>query len=92
MDQSPTIQLPKGDLEVGWNGREAKGEAALRPYADDADARYAAALKLVQAIDHNLRNGTEHYYNTQGIIMFIFYYYCIKINFRVLLKLPAETL
>ena len=28
-----------------------------------------AALKLVQVIDHNLRNGTQHYYDTQGRLL-----------------------
>jgi hypothetical protein len=26
-------------------------------------------LKLVEAIDYNLRNGTEHYYDTQGRLL-----------------------
>jgi hypothetical protein len=63
MGKSPAIRFPTGDVQVSRNGRSGKG------YSDEADARYAAALKLVQAIDHNLRNGTQHYYDTQGKLL-----------------------
>jgi hypothetical protein len=36
---------------------------------DDADARYAAALSLVQAIDKDLQRGTRHYYNSAGKLL-----------------------
>jgi hypothetical protein len=68
MGHSPTITFPNGGQRVSRNGR-GKGQAASRPHSQDADARYAAALKLVQAIDHNLRNGTQHYYDTQGKLL-----------------------
>lgn len=58
-----------GKVQVSRNGRSGKGKASPRQYSDEADARYAAALKLVQAIDHNLQKGTRHYYNTQGRLL-----------------------
>jgi hypothetical protein len=64
MGKSPTIQFPKGDVQVNRNGRGSRGS-----YPDDADARYVAALKLVEAIDYNLRNGTQHYYDTRGRLL-----------------------
>ncbi|MGC8880416.1 MAG: hypothetical protein ACP5R2_14465 [Anaerolineae bacterium] len=36
---------------------------------DDADARYAAALRLVQAIDQDLQKGTRHYYDASGKLL-----------------------
>jgi hypothetical protein len=63
MEKSSTVQFPTGEPKVSRNGRSGQG------YADEADARYAAALKLVQVIDHNLRNGTQHYYDTQGRLL-----------------------
>jgi hypothetical protein len=36
---------------------------------DDADARYAAALRLVQAIDRDLQMGTRHYYDASGKLL-----------------------
>jgi hypothetical protein len=69
MGRSSTIQFPKADLHVSRNGHTSKRKAASRPQGDDADARYAAALKLVQAIDRNLRNGTCHYYDTRGKLL-----------------------
>jgi hypothetical protein len=36
---------------------------------DDDDARYAAALRLVQAIDHDLQKGTRHYYDATGRLL-----------------------
>lgn len=36
---------------------------------DDADACYAAALSLVQAIDKDLQRGTRHYYNAAGKLL-----------------------
>ena len=69
MGQPSTIPFPKGNLKTGRNGRGNQSKTQRHPYSDDADARYAAALKLVQAIDHNLRNGTHHYYDTQGRLL-----------------------
>ncbi len=69
MGQSSTIPFPKGDLKVSRNGRGAKGKALTHAQPDDADVRYAAALKLVQVIDRNLQNGTRHYYDTQGRLL-----------------------
>ena len=63
MEKSSTVQFPSGEPQVSRNGRSG------RAYSNDADARYAAALKLVQVIDHNLRNGTQHYYDTQGKLL-----------------------
>jgi hypothetical protein len=63
MGKSSTVQFPTGEPQVSRNGRSGQG------YSEDADARYAEALKLVQAIDHNLRNGTQHYYDTQGRLL-----------------------
>ncbi|GAB4535486.1 MAG: hypothetical protein Kow0063_19830 [Anaerolineae bacterium] len=61
MGKSRTVRFPSGEAQISRNGRSSQ--------SDDADARYAAALKLVQAIDHNLRNGTQHYYDTQGRLL-----------------------
>ncbi len=63
MEKSSTVQFPTGEPQVSRNGRSGQG------YSEDADARYTAALKLVQVIDHNLRNGTQHYYDTQGKLL-----------------------
>jgi hypothetical protein len=63
MRQSQTVPFPKGSQQASRNGRGG------RPLSNDADARYEAALKLVQAIDHNLKNGTQHYYDTQGKLL-----------------------
>jgi hypothetical protein len=35
----------------------------------DADARYAAALELVRAIDEHLQERTRHYRDTQGRLL-----------------------
>ena len=63
MAKSSTVQFPTGEPQVSRNGRRRVSQT------DDADTRYAAALKLVQTIDSNLRNGTQHYYNTQGRLL-----------------------
>ena len=63
MERPSTIKFPKTDLHTNRNGRGSKRQS------DDADARYAAALKVVQAIDRNLRTGTRHYYDTQGRLL-----------------------
>jgi hypothetical protein len=63
MGKSSTVQFPTGNPQVSRNGRSGQG------YSEDADVRYAVALKLVQVIDHNLRNGTQHYYDTQGRLL-----------------------
>lgn len=62
MAKSSTVQFPTGEPKVSRNGRSGQG-------TNEADARYAEALKLVQVIDHNLRNGTQHYYDTQGKLL-----------------------
>lgn len=59
MELSPTIQLNR-------NGRSRRSKLA---HGDDADARYAAALNLVRAIDRDLQKGTRHYYDTQGRLL-----------------------
>ena len=69
MGQPTTIPFPTGDTQASRNGRGAGSQASPDSRTDDADARYAAALKLVEAIDYNLRNGTEHYYDTQGRLL-----------------------
>jgi hypothetical protein len=69
MEKPPAIQYPKNKLRTSRNGASSKGTAGHRPFADDADARYAAALKLVQTIDRNLQNGTRHYYATDGRLL-----------------------
>jgi hypothetical protein len=69
MERPPTIKFPKSDLRTSRNGHGNKGKGKTHPPSDDADARYAAALKVVQAIDRNLRNGTCHYYDTQGRLL-----------------------
>jgi hypothetical protein len=69
MERPTTIQFPKSDLQASRNGHSSKRQRVSRPHGDDADARYAAALKLVQAIDRNLRNGTCHYYDTHGKLL-----------------------
>jgi len=52
-------------IPFGRNGRSRKGY----PQGDDPDARYAAALRLVQAIDRDLQKGTRHYYDTRGRLL-----------------------
>ena len=47
------------------NGR-GSGE---RPHPEDAEACYAAAYSLVEAIDKDLQKGTRHYYNTAGRLL-----------------------
>ena len=63
MAKSTTVRFPTGEPQASRNGR-GRGS-----HPEDADARYAEALKLVQVIDDNLRNGTQHYYNTQGRLL-----------------------
>jgi hypothetical protein len=77
MGQPPTIKFSKEELptsavgqgQVSPNGRGGQAEVPPRSYPNDADARYAAALKLVQAIDRNLQYGTQHYYDTEGRLL-----------------------
>jgi hypothetical protein len=82
MEQPSTIPYREGDrstsarrartarrMQVSRNGRSGKRETTTGPHSDEADARYAAALKLVQTIDHNLQKGTRHYYDTQGRLL-----------------------
>jgi len=63
MARSNTVRFPKGKSQVSRNGRGGGNHPA------DADARYAAALRLVQVIDHNLQTGTQHYYDIQGRLL-----------------------
>jgi hypothetical protein len=37
--------------------------------ANEGEACYAAALRLVQGIDRHLQAGTRHYYDTQGRLL-----------------------
>jgi hypothetical protein len=69
MGQPATINLIEGDLKVRRNGHRSRRNGAEHVQADSADARYAAALKLVQTIDNNLRKGTQHYYDTRGRLL-----------------------
>ncbi len=57
-------------IPFGQNGRRRKRHTVPEhPAGDDADVRYAAALKLVQTIDLNLQRGTHHYYDTRGRLL-----------------------
>ena len=69
MTQPQTVPFPKGRMQASRNGRGGKSKASVRSIPDDADARYALALKLVCTIDRNLQNGTHHYYDIQGRLL-----------------------
>lgn len=77
MGQSPTTPFREGNpptIEVGQgqvsrNGRSRKGDLGKYRPGEDAEARYEAALKLVQVIDRNLQRGTRHYYDTRGRLL-----------------------
>jgi hypothetical protein len=74
MEQPQAIRFSEGELPTSAVGqvqvsRNGRGRQAHSPLDDDADVRYAAALKLVQTIDHNLQKGTRHYYDSQGRLL-----------------------
>ena len=56
MGQPTTIPFPTGDTQASRNGRGARSQASPGPNTDDADARYAAALKLVEAMKEEDRS------------------------------------
>ncbi len=56
MKRSPTTQL-------NGNGRNGRSRG------NEADACYAAALNLVEAIDRDLQRGTRHYYSASGRLL-----------------------
>lgn len=63
MELSSTMKYDK-------NGRSRRARAGhTPPILEDADARYAAALRLVQTIDRDLQRGTRHYYDTCGKLL-----------------------
>jgi hypothetical protein len=69
MGQRSTVRLSTGELRISRNGHNRKGKASVNAHSDDADARYATALKVVQAIDYNLQHGTRHYYDIHGRLL-----------------------
>jgi hypothetical protein len=77
MGQSPTTPFREGNSptpgtrqgQASRNGRSRKGDSGKYRPGDDAEARYEAALKLVQVIDRNLQRGTRHYYDTRGRLL-----------------------
>ena len=70
MRQPQAISFPKRDPIVSAVGQEQVSRNGHgRKDSDKADARYAAALKLVQVIDYNLRKGTRHYYDSRGRLL-----------------------
>lgn len=71
MDVSTTVSVTRQPVMKSRNGRGRHIDSA-RPapvLVDDADARYDAALRLVQAIDHDLQKGTRHYYDATGKLL-----------------------
>jgi hypothetical protein len=69
MGQQATVTLVEGNLKMRRNGHRSGRNRAEHVHGDSADARYAAALKLVQTIDDNLRKGTRHYYDKRGRLL-----------------------
>jgi hypothetical protein len=71
MDVSTTVSVAgqTGITSRNGHGRQLDVAHATRVPTDDADARYAAALRLVQAIDHDLQKGTRHYYDATGKLL-----------------------
>jgi hypothetical protein len=71
MDVSTTVSLTRQTATRSRNGRgrhiESRRPAPVQ--VDDADARYDAALRLVQAIDRDLQKGTRHYYDVSGKLL-----------------------
>ena len=71
MELSSTISLASRAAVRSRNGRGRRldPERAMPIQTDDEDARYAAALRLVQAIDRDLQKGTRHYYDGAGRLL-----------------------
>ena len=81
MDLSSTASTPLGRgsavsltrastvSSANGRGRRVKQSGGERTLTDDADARYAAALHLVQAIDGDLQKGTRHFHNSAGKLL-----------------------
>lgn len=71
MDVSTTVSVTRQSTVRSRNGRGRHVESARLPQVtvDDADARYDAALRLVQAIDRDLQKGTRHYYDASGKLL-----------------------
>jgi hypothetical protein len=71
MELSPTLSLTNRAAVRSRNGRgqHVDPERATPIQADDEDTRYAAALRLVQAIDRDLQRGTRHYYDSAGKLL-----------------------
>lgn len=65
MKMSASVSDAKQSTLRSSNGRGR----SLPKQMDDADARYAAALRLVQAIDRDLQKGTRHYYDASGKLL-----------------------
>jgi len=63
MDLSSTVSITDQATVRSRNGHGRQGQP------DDGDARYAAALRLVQAIDRDLQKGTRHYYDATGRLL-----------------------
>jgi len=66
MKMSASISDVKQPTLRSSNGRD---RSSVAQQMDDADARYAAALRLVQAIDRDLQKGTRHYYDASGKLL-----------------------
>lgn len=66
MKMSTSISNAKQSTLRSHNGQ---GRSLAVQQMDDADARYAAALRLVQAIDRDLQKGTRHYYDASGKLL-----------------------
>ena len=60
------MELTTTTIRFSRNGHSRRTKPA---HGDDADARYAAALNLVQAIDRDLQKGTRHYYDGRGRLL-----------------------
>ena len=56
-------------MKISATSRQNGNGHQGRSRSDDADACYAAALSLVQAIDRDLQRGTRHYYNAAGRLL-----------------------
>ena len=81
MDLSSTVSTPFGRgsavsltrasavSSANGRGRRVKQSGGERTLTDEADARYAAALRLVQAIDWDLQKGTRHFHNSAGKLL-----------------------
>ncbi len=71
MNLSSTVSLNEQCAVRTRNGRGRRAEPVgpTRAQAEDADARYAAALRLVQTIDRDLQKGTRHFYDATGRLL-----------------------